>query len=88
MATPTTVTGAAQAPRSCSFPRASVDGGADVQEGRRYDVAPDGRFLINTELDSAAAPTHAADELVPAGPGVAARGGAVTSGLVGANRTV
>ena len=28
----------------------------DNQQVRQYDVAPDGRFLINTELDSAAAP--------------------------------
>ena len=28
----------------------------DAQQNRQYDVAPDGRFLINTELDSAAAP--------------------------------
>ena len=25
-------------------------------QGRQYDVAPDGRFLINMELDSATAP--------------------------------
>jgi hypothetical protein len=31
-------------------------GGVDIQIGRQYDVAPDGRFLINMELDSAAAP--------------------------------
>ncbi len=30
-------------------------GGTDVQQGRQYDVAPDGRFLINTELDDDAA---------------------------------
>jgi hypothetical protein len=28
----------------------------EALQGRQYDVAPDGRFLINTELDSAAAP--------------------------------
>ena len=28
----------------------------DLLQGRQYDVAPDGRFLINTELDTAAAP--------------------------------
>jgi hypothetical protein len=28
----------------------------DRQQGREYDVGPDGRFLINIELDSAAAP--------------------------------
>jgi hypothetical protein len=31
-------------------------GGEDAQQRRQYDVAPDGRFLINTELDNAAAP--------------------------------
>ena len=25
-------------------------GGRDLQQGRQYDVAADGRFLINTEL--------------------------------------
>ena len=33
-----------------------MGGGADIQQGRQYDVTPDGRFLINTVLDSAAAP--------------------------------
>lgn len=33
-----------------------LGGGADIQLGRQYDVAPDGRFLINTVLDTAAAP--------------------------------
>jgi serine/threonine protein kinase/Tol biopolymer transport system component len=32
-----------------------VGGGAATGQGRQYDVAPDGRFLINTVLDSAAA---------------------------------
>jgi hypothetical protein len=35
---------------------AHVFGGVDQQQGRQYDVAPDGRFLINTVLDTAAAP--------------------------------
>ena len=41
------------------FPTRIVSGGVDnVQgrQGRQYDVARDGRFLINTVLDSAAAP--------------------------------
>ncbi len=38
------------------FPTHIVGGGMDVQIGRQYDVAPDGRFLINTELADAAAP--------------------------------
>jgi hypothetical protein len=31
-------------------------GGVDAGQGKQYDVAPDGRFLITTVLDSAAAP--------------------------------
>ena len=31
-------------------------GGADIQQGRQYDVTVDGRFLINTVLNQAAAP--------------------------------
>jgi Tol biopolymer transport system component len=38
------------------FPTRIYGGGEDVQQGRQYDVAPDGRFLINTVLDDAAAP--------------------------------
>jgi hypothetical protein len=26
-------------------------GGRDLQQGHQYDVAADGRFLLNTELD-------------------------------------
>lgn len=37
------------------FPTRILGGGEDAQQGRQYDVAPDGRFLINTELDSSAA---------------------------------
>ena len=33
-----------------------VGGGSDVGLGRQYDVAPDGRFLVNTLMDEAAAP--------------------------------
>jgi hypothetical protein len=53
-----TVTGATFAPGAplVLFPTRIVGGGVDAQQGRQYDVAPDGRFLINTELDSAAAP--------------------------------
>ena len=36
------------------FPTRIVGGGEDAQQGRQYDVAPDGRFLINVELDDAA----------------------------------
>ena len=58
MAAPITVTGATLEPGApvVLFPTRIVGGGADVQQGRHYDVAPDGRFLINTELDSADAP--------------------------------
>ena len=38
------------------FPTPIWLGGVDVQQGWQYDVAPDGRFLINVELESAAAP--------------------------------
>jgi Tol biopolymer transport system component len=38
------------------FPTRIVGGGVDTQIGRQYDVAPDGRFLINTELPGDAAP--------------------------------
>lgn len=33
-----------------------VGGGIDALQGRQYDVAPDGRFLINTELNTGVAP--------------------------------
>ena len=38
------------------FPTRIVGGGVDAQLGWQYDVAPDGRFLVNTELESAAVP--------------------------------
>ena len=38
------------------FPTHIWGGGVDAQQERQYDVAPDGRFLINMELESAAAP--------------------------------
>jgi serine/threonine protein kinase len=38
------------------FPTHIVGGGSDTQGGWQYDVAPDGRFLINMELDDASAP--------------------------------
>lgn len=38
------------------FPTRIYGGGLDAQENRQYDVAPDGRFLINTVLDTAAGP--------------------------------
>ena len=58
MAAPITVTGTMLAPGApvALFPTRIHGGGADAQQGREYDVASDGRFLINTELDSSAAP--------------------------------
>jgi hypothetical protein len=58
MAAPVTVTGTTFAPGApvLLFPTRIVGGGEDTVTIRQYDVAPDGRFLINTELDSAAAP--------------------------------
>ena len=34
------------------FPTRIARGGEDLQQGRQYDVAADGRFLINMELDN------------------------------------
>ena len=58
MAAPITVTESTIEPGApvVLFPTRIFGGGTDAQQGRQYDVAPDGRFLINTELDSAAAP--------------------------------
>jgi hypothetical protein len=43
----------AGAPRTL-FPTHIVGGGLDTNAGRQYDVAPNGRFLINTVLNEAA----------------------------------
>ncbi|MEQ1761253.1 MAG: protein kinase, partial [Vicinamibacterales bacterium] len=58
MAAPISVTGATLAPGApvVLFPTHVVGGGLDAQQGREYDVASDGRFLINTALTGAAAP--------------------------------
>ena len=59
MAAPIAVTGASVAPGApvALFPTRIVGGGADSGSlGRNYDVTRDGRFLINTVLDEAAAP--------------------------------
>ena len=58
MAAPITVSGSTLEPGApvLLFPTRIVGGGVDLLQGRQYDVAPDGRFLINTELDTAAAP--------------------------------
>ncbi len=58
MAAPIAVTGStleAGAP-VVLFSTSILGGSAFAQVGRHYDVAPDGRFLINTVLDDAAAP--------------------------------
>jgi hypothetical protein len=58
MAVPITVAGDTLEPGApvMLFPTRIVGGGVDTQIGRQYDVAPDGRFLINTELPGDAAP--------------------------------
>ena len=58
MAAPITATGETLEPGApvVLFPTRIVSGGVDAQLGWQYDVAPDGRFLINLELDSADAP--------------------------------
>jgi Tol biopolymer transport system component len=58
MAAPITVKGATLEPGApiLLFPTRIYGGGVDAQQGRHYDFAPDGRFLINMEPESAAAP--------------------------------
>jgi Tol biopolymer transport system component len=58
MAASISVTGTTIAPGApvVLFPTRVAGGGVDTQQGRQYDVGPDGRFLINTLVDSAAAP--------------------------------
>jgi eukaryotic-like serine/threonine-protein kinase len=58
MAAPITETGSAVVPGTpiTLFQTHVVGGGNDSGQGRQYDVAPDGRFMINRVLDSAAAP--------------------------------
>ena len=50
MAAPITITGAAVEPGTpvVLFSTRIAGGGVEAQQGRQYDVAPDGRFLINT----------------------------------------
>jgi serine/threonine protein kinase/Tol biopolymer transport system component len=56
MAAPIAVTGSTLEPGSPVrlFTARIVGGGLDSAQRRQYDVAPDGRFLINTVLDDAA----------------------------------
>ena len=58
MAAPIRATGATLAPGApvALFPTRVVGGGTDTSQGQQYDVTSDGRFLINTVLDEAAAP--------------------------------
>jgi Tol biopolymer transport system component len=58
MAAPITASGATLEPGApvVLFPTRILGGGVDTQQRRQYDVAADGRFLINTVLDNAAAP--------------------------------
>ena len=58
MAAPIVVTGATIAPGApvVLFPTRIYGGGVDSVQGRQYDISSDGRFLINTEPDSATAP--------------------------------
>jgi hypothetical protein len=57
-AAPITVTGSTLAPGApvALFSTRIVGGGTDHGQGRQYDIASDGRFLINTVLDEASAP--------------------------------
>jgi Tol biopolymer transport system component len=58
MAAPITVTASAAVPGTpvTLFQTNILGGGTDNEQGRQYDVAPDGRFMINRVLDSAATP--------------------------------
>jgi hypothetical protein len=38
------------------FPTRIYGGGADIQQGRQYDVTRDGRFLINAMVNDTIAP--------------------------------
>ena len=69
MAVPVTVTGAVLEPGAPMrlFPTRIVGGGAD-SPWRQYDVAPDGRFLINTEVDTAGAPITLLQNWAPPEP--------------------
>ena len=58
MAAPIAVTSSAIDPGAPVklFPTRIYGSGVDAQQGPQYSVAPDGRFLINTELDVADPP--------------------------------
>jgi Tol biopolymer transport system component len=58
MAAPITVTGSTVVPGTpvTLFQTKVLGGGIDIGQGRQYDVAPDGRFMINRVLDTAISP--------------------------------
>jgi hypothetical protein len=58
MAAPVTVRASSLDPGTpvVLFPTCIVGGGVDAQQGRQYDVGPDGRPLVNTLLDGTEAP--------------------------------
>jgi hypothetical protein len=58
MAAPIAVTGSTVVPGTpvALFQMHVMGGGIDSAQGRQYDVAPDGRFMINRVLDGTAAP--------------------------------
>jgi Tol biopolymer transport system component len=58
MAAPITATAGGVAPGAPAalFQTRVVGGGIDALQARQYDVAPDGRFLINTALEDGGAP--------------------------------
>ena len=58
MAAPITATAGGVAPGApvALFQTRVVGGGLDALQARQYDVAPDGRFLINTALEDGGAP--------------------------------
>jgi len=70
MAVPIAVVGNALEPGAPAmlFPTRIVGGGVEVQIGRQYDVAPDGRFLINMELPGDAAPITLIQHWTPVKP--------------------
>ncbi len=57
MSAPFTITGSAFEPGAPTklFQTHVAEGGVDHTQGRQYDIAPDGRFLINTELPESSA---------------------------------
>ncbi|MGB6451380.1 MAG: TIR domain-containing protein [Steroidobacteraceae bacterium] len=58
MSAPIAVTGSTVVPGAPAtlFQTNVLGGGTDTAQGRQYDVAPDGRFMINRVLDTAIAP--------------------------------